>query len=229
MYTKLAHTSNFKNGRSSQVNYIVIHFTANNGDNARGNLNYFSHKNERPASAHFFVDEKEYCQSVLESNTAYHCGGGRQGKNGGAFFGKCTNSNSIGIEMCSRMKDGKYYFKDETINNCIELVKHLMDKYNIPIDRVIRHYDVTGKICPAPFVNDVEWKKFKSKLLGVEDLTREETIKLVKEILNGNENGMTSLDKEWKDATERGITDGTRRSGYATREQVVAMILRSTK
>ena len=40
-----------------------------------------------------------------------------------------------------------------------------MEKYNIPLENVLRHYDVTGKICPEPFVrNQVQWLDFKKKL-----------------------------------------------------------------
>ena len=53
--------------------------------------------------------------------------------------------------------------KEETINKTIELVKELMAKYNIPVGNVIRHYDVTHKVCPAPFVNNSNrWNDFKS-------------------------------------------------------------------
>lgn len=41
-------------------------------------------------------------------------------------------------------------------------------KYNINANNVIRHYDVTGKICPAPFVNDKnQWNNFKTRLTSV--------------------------------------------------------------
>ena len=41
----------------------------------------------------------------------------------------------------------------------------LMKKYNIPIENVVRHYDITRKICPAPFVNNItNWQNFKNKL-----------------------------------------------------------------
>ncbi|MFR7442983.1 MAG: hypothetical protein ACLUUO_05300 [Sellimonas intestinalis] len=41
-----------------------------------------------------------------------------------------------------------------------------MKQYNIPIDRVIRHYDVTGKLCPAYFVDETAWAAFKAKITG---------------------------------------------------------------
>ena len=66
---------------------------------------------------------------------------------------------------------GNWFFKAGTVNNTIELVKELMKKHNIPIERVIRHYDVTGKNCPAPYVNEKSWAEFKEKLVEVPELT----------------------------------------------------------
>jgi len=153
---------NFKPGRSCPVKYIVIHYTSNNGDTAKGNASYFSGKILR-ASANFFVDENEVYMSVSEKDTAWHCG-----TTGAYKHPDCRNTNSIGVELCSRKdSSGSYYFKDETIENAIDLVKSLMAKYNVPIENVIRHYDVTGKNCPAPFVeNEKQWQAFKARLEG---------------------------------------------------------------
>lgn len=157
---------NFTKGRyrNTPIQYIVIHYTANNGDTAEGNAKYF-HSINRKASAHYFVDEKEIYQVVKDCDTAWHCGGGLQGKNGHAYFGICKNSNSIGIEMCSDKINGQYVITEQTQVNTIELVKVLMKKYNIPISNIIRHFDVTGKNCPEPFVRDEKrWNEFKNKI-----------------------------------------------------------------
>ena len=68
--------------------------------------------------------------------------------------------------MCSEKDDkGQYYINEQTQNTAIKLIKVLMEKYNIPIENVLRHYDVTGKMCPEPFVrNEVQWLNFKKKL-----------------------------------------------------------------
>jgi len=117
------------------------------------------------SSAHYFVDETSIWQSVEDSNRAWHCGGGLQGKGGHTYHGICTNSNSIGVEMCVKKNaGGEWYFEPETVNNTVDLVKHLMKIHNIPLDRVIRHYDVTGKICPAPYIDETEWQAFKAKI-----------------------------------------------------------------
>ena len=156
---KQAHKNNFCSGRTQNIKYIVIHYTANDGDTAKNNVDYYARVSLK-ASAHFYVDENEVCQSVKEGDTAYHCGANKY------VHPYCRNSNSIGIELCSRKDaDGKYYFKDETIQNAVKLTKELMAKYNIFVGNVIRHYDVTGKICPAPMVNDeILWNTFKAML-----------------------------------------------------------------
>ena len=180
MVFKQAHISNFKKGRSSAIKYIVIHYTANNGDTAKGNLNYFANNQNLSASAHYFVDENEVCRSVNDTDTAYHCGGKTYKHK------SCRNSNSIGIELCSRKDSkGKYYFKDETINRAASLTKELMKKYNIPVENVIRHYDVTGKICPAPMVNDEKlWKEFLA-MLSNEKKPLESGNDIIWELMNG--------------------------------------------
>ena len=152
--------SNYTRGRSAAIQYIVIHYTANNGDTAQNNLRYFANNTNIGASAHFFCDEHEITQSVKVTDTAWHCG------TSGAYYHKhCRNANSIGIEMCSRKdRNGKYYFKPETINNAVMLTTELMNKYNIPAENVVRHYDVTHKNCPAPFVeNETAWQEFKGR------------------------------------------------------------------
>ena len=156
----LAHISNYSKGRHETIKFLVLHYTANNGDTALSNCKYFSDAN-RNASAHYFVDEKGVYRSVRDMNVAWHCG-----SMNGYKHKYCRNTNSIGIEMCSRIdSNGKFYIKEETIANAIELTKYLMEKYDIQVENVIRHYDVTGKICPRPFVEDEKlWLTFKDRL-----------------------------------------------------------------
>lgn len=189
-----AHKENFKAGRSSDIQYIVLHYTANNGDTAKGNASYFS-RNATKTSAHFFIDEKETWQSVFEYDTAWHCGGSLQGNGGHAFYQKCNNSNSIGIEMCS-YKDAKgtYHIKENTYRNAASLVKLLMDRHDVPIERVIRHYDVTGKLCPAPLVDKDAWADFKSRLTKKGDA--EEVVTQIKIKINGQVKEVSAINKD---------------------------------
>ena len=55
------------------IRYIVIHFTANDGDTAKNNADYFARENIS-TSAHYFVDENEVWQSVRDQDIAWHCG-----------------------------------------------------------------------------------------------------------------------------------------------------------
>lgn len=173
MNFKQAHSSNFSVGRMCGIKYLVIHYTSNDGDTAQNNVDYYSREPNLGASAHYYVDKKEVWQSVKEGNTAWHCGTKQ-----GYKHKYCRNSNSIGIELCSRYRGNlkedkksnkvdftKYYFEDAVVINAAKLTKELMAKYNIPIENVVRHYDVTGKTCPAPMViNDDLWNKFKAML-----------------------------------------------------------------
>lgn len=154
------------NKMSNKVNkYIVIHYVGA-VSTAYNNSVYFKKVN-RGASANYFVDENEIYRVVADSNKAWHCGDKLKNGKGGSYNGKCTNSNSIGIEMCCFNNNGTLDFSEKTIANTIELVKELMAKYNISIDNVIRHYDVTNKMCPAPFVQDESrWIDFKNRLIS---------------------------------------------------------------
>lgn len=148
------------NRSKASIKYIVVHYVGALGG-AKDNCVYFS-KNWVGASAHYFVGhDGEIWQSVLDEDIAWHCG-----TTGTYFHSYCRNSNSIGVEMCCRQRsDGTWYFEDETVKAAIELVKYLMDKYDVPASNVIRHYDVTHKTCPRPYALDVNaWNGFKNQL-----------------------------------------------------------------
>lgn len=165
----LANKKNYGNKRNtSSIKYIVIHFTANDGDTDENNGKYF-HNNVVKTSAHYFVDSDSVTQSVPDNYVAYSVGGTKYNNGGGKHYGKCTNSNSLSIELCDDVKNKKIYPSTKTIANAIELTKTLMKKYGIKADHVIRHYDVTGKSCPAYWCGtsdkDKKWKtEFHNKL-----------------------------------------------------------------
>ena len=164
---KTANRSNYGGKRNiADIKYIVIHYTANDGDTDEGNGNYFAN-NIVGASAHYFVDDDSITRSVPDDYIAWAVGGSKyKYTKGGTFYGKCTNANSISIELCDTKKNGVYDFTETTMKNAADLVKLLMEKYTVPVERVIRHYDVTGKVCPKPFVDDEKaWKEFKERLV----------------------------------------------------------------
>ena len=152
--------SNYRAGRTQPVRYIVMHYTANNGDTARNNCDYYHRVGGLQASAHYFCDEYGAMQSVREGDTAWHCGARAY------WHPECRNGNSIGIEMCSRKRaDGSYYIKPETVANAAALAREIMQRYGIDTEHVVRHYDVTGKHCPMPWVDDpAQWAAFLTML-----------------------------------------------------------------
>jgi N-acetylmuramoyl-L-alanine amidase len=162
---RASHAGNFRAGRGGKkIKYIVIHYTANDGDTAAGNASYFARELTK-TSAHYFVDEKEAWQSVKDTDTAYAVGAAAY------VHADCRNDNSISIEMCSRKGVGKvYYIPAATVERTAELTQNLMAKFGVPAANVLRHYDVTGKRCPEPFVRlPGLWADFKKKLEGSEE------------------------------------------------------------
>ena len=162
--------ANYRAGRTQPVRYIVMHYTANNGDTAKNNCDYYHRVGGLQASAHYFVDEHGAMQSVREGDTAWHCGARAY------WHPECRNANSIGIEMCSRKRaDGSYYILPETVANAAALAREIMQRYGIDTDHVLRHYDVTGKRCPMPWVDDpAQWTAFKDTLTPKNTTTDEE-------------------------------------------------------
>lgn len=138
------------------IQYLVIHYVGA-VSSAKANCNYF-YSTYRAASAHYFVDDNSIWQCVLDKDIAWHVGANN-------YFNGCRNTNSIGIEMCCFNNNGTLDMSDATINNTLELAAYICRKYGITIDRVVRHYDVTHKSCPAPFVsNPSRWNDFKNRL-----------------------------------------------------------------
>ena len=153
--------------RTTPIKYIVIHDTANKnkGADAMAHFNYFN-GGDRQSSADFFVDDNRVVQ--VNDYTKYYtwqCGDGK-GKYG------ITNSNSIGIEICVN-SDGNY---NTAFLKAVELTKVLMKELNIPIDRVVRHYDASRKNCPASMSHNnwAYWQDFKNRLS--DDFIQELTI-----------------------------------------------------
>ena len=163
MTFKQAHRGNYSPGRTQPIEYIVVHYTANSGDTAQNNLDYFA-RTKTGTSAHYFVDENEVCQSVKDTDVAWHCGSNNP------RHPYCRNANSIGIEMCNSVGE----VPEAVRNRTAALVRELMKTYGLDSSRVLRHYDVTGKSCPAPWVKDpAAWIEFK-KMLEVEEVTQEQ-------------------------------------------------------
>ena len=123
-----------------KVNSIVIHYTANPGATAIANRNYFENLKDThttKASSHFVVGlEGEIVQCIPTAEIAY--------------ASNDRNSDTISIECCYKNEDGS--FEQATYDSVIKLTAWLCAKFGLTSEDVIRHYDVTGKLCPLYYV-----------------------------------------------------------------------------
>ena len=171
--TNLANRGNYGSVRNtSQIKYIAIHFTYNDGDTDENNGKYFKN-NDVDSSAHYFVDSDSVTQSVPDNYIAWSVGGKKYSNcnvtGGGKLYGIANNTNTLNIEICDDLKNGVIYPSAKTIENTIELTKAKMKEYGIPAENVIRHFDVNGKPCPDYWAGtpekDTKWKtEFWNKL-----------------------------------------------------------------
>ena len=150
---------NRSNRGGTPIKYIVVHDTGNpsRGANATAHYNYFN-GGDRSSSADFFVDDTQVlCVNDYYKFYTWHCGDGK-GKYG------ITNRNSVGIEFCINVDSDR----NKTLERTAQLVRELMQKLNIPIERVVRHYDASRKNCPQSMSGNgwAQWYKFKEKLKG---------------------------------------------------------------
>ena len=132
-----------------QVNGIVIHYVGNPGTTAEQNHSFFQNlarTGETYASSHFLVGlEGEVLLNVPLNEIAY-CSNQR-------------NGDTISIECCHPDDTGE--FNAATYDALVRLTRWLMEEYGLDTSQVLRHYDVTGKVCPKSFVERPEaWEQF---------------------------------------------------------------------
>ena len=152
-----------RTARNAAIRYIVVHDTGNTGTgaDAQAHFNYFNGGN-RGSSADIFVDDHSvWYVNDYTKYYSWHCGDGK-GKYG------ITNANSVGVEMCINA-DGDYA---AAMRNTAEVVRALMAELNIPIARVVRHYDASRKNCPASMSANgwARWEELKN-MIESEELT----------------------------------------------------------
>lgn len=174
--TKKFTNCTISNRGGAKIQWIVMHYFGGLST-ALECAGWFCNPSNNSGSADFCVDD-DYIIQVnpdLEKYNTWHCGGGLQGSIRHSKYGICKNSNSIGIEMrpyndngaVSAAQNAGWYFHQATVDNAVDLVKYLMAKYNIDADHVIMHADVTGKYCPAPWLDrPAEWNAFQAAIRG---------------------------------------------------------------
>lgn len=144
------------------INGIVIHYTANPGSTAQENRDYFNdlqYTHTTEASSNFIIGlEGEIIQCVPTWEVAY--------------ASNERNFDTVSIECCHPDESGE--FTDETYRSLVQLTAWLCMKFDLTEEDVIRHYDVTGKICPKYFVDhEDEWEEFRLNVWKAMDRSRE--------------------------------------------------------
>ncbi len=147
-------------GRHIKPEWVVFHWTANEGKgaDALANARYFQRATVA-ASAHYCVDDIRVVRCIPDDEMAYHVGAKKYTPWCIEHIGKSPNAKTIGIEMC--VNQGASFW--QMYSNAVRLTADLLNKYNLPTDRVIRHYDVTGKLCPAFMVSDAKAKQYMAR------------------------------------------------------------------
>ena len=147
-----------------KIEWIVIHYTAgtiSKGGSALNSANG-AKSGGLNTSAEFYVDDTSVVQYIqdIKNRYSWSVGGAKWDKKytslSGVYYGKCTNQNSINIEICSNKtnkksldaEDPDWYFTESELKLAAALVRKLMKEYNININHVIMHHHVTGKLCP---------------------------------------------------------------------------------
>lgn len=146
-----------------KVNGIVVHYTGNPGTTAMQNRNYFEGLKDSKitkASSHYIIGlSGEIIQCIPLEEIAY--------------ASNERNADTISIECCIDNDAGR--FTEKTYDSLVQLVAWLVGEYDLKIEDIIRHYDVTGKICPKYFVeHESAWEDFK---LDVEKYIAENGVK----------------------------------------------------
>lgn len=133
----------------NEINGIVIHYVANPGSSAEANRNYFN-KPTTEVSSHFVIGldgEVIQCVPLYEE----------------AVASNSRNIDTISIEVCHPDETGE--FSATTMNSLIKLTNWLVDTCRLNRNDVIRHYDVTGKLCPKYYVeHEGAWENFKLQI-----------------------------------------------------------------
>ena len=160
MQTKLLEPNEYSRPQISlkKVKGIVVHYTANPGTDAMDNRNYFNNLPEinkgkkKPvyASSHFVIGlTGQIIQCIPLEEIAY--------------TSNERNYDTISIECCHPDKTGK--FNEATYKALAVLTAYLCIRYDLESEDVIRHYDVTGKLCPLYYVeHEDKWMQFLSEL-----------------------------------------------------------------
>jgi N-acetylmuramoyl-L-alanine amidase len=152
-----------------KVQAIVMHYTQAPGQSAENVRRYFDGAKQDYGSSHYIIDNREIVLCIPEEEIAYHAGPHSKATAWALtkFGNEQANLHSIGVEMCHPDVSGR-------ITQIVQakarlLCADLCMRYDLsPREDIIRHYDVTGKLCPAHWVgHQEEFEKFR---IAVDDI-----------------------------------------------------------
>ena len=131
------------------VRDIAVHYVGNPGSSAMANRNYFNSP-DSTTSSHFIVGlegEVILCVPLDEKSSATNE----------------RNLDTISIEVCHPDETGE--FNEKTRASLLRLLSYLLEEFDLDRENIIRHYDVTGKICPKYYVeNPAAWEELKNSV-----------------------------------------------------------------
>ena len=137
---------------SMKVEYITVHDTANRAT-AENEIKYMI-SNDKEVSFHLAVDESEVIQGLPFDRNSWSCGDGTYGKG---------NRNSISIEICRPTHNDKsLYTKAE--ENAVYVVARLLYTHNLSIEKLKKHQDWSGKMCPNVLLKEGRWNAFEERV-----------------------------------------------------------------
>ena len=162
----------------NKIAWIIVHYTGDYGSQGCAKKTADAMQTwKRTVSTHYLVGDDAIYQTVKDKHVAWHCPYDKDNK-----CATC-NSNALGVDLVEHkrntrthsVKDRDWYFTDKVIQDGAQLVAWLADKYNIPQSHIMRHFDVTGKWCPRPFVgkdtneitgdiHEIGWIMFKERV-----------------------------------------------------------------
>jgi N-acetylmuramoyl-L-alanine amidase CwlA len=149
-------TNNRPYEKRAKTTAIAVHYIGNPGTSAEANRNYFQN-NISDVSSNYIIGLNGEIICCIPPDEVSWC--------------TCqANAYSPSIECCHPDSTGK--LNSKTYNSLVELCAYLCKKYKLDETDLIRHYDVTGKVCPKGFVpkskggsddnSNTAWKKFKA-------------------------------------------------------------------
>lgn len=140
----------------TRVRDIVIHYVGNPGTDARQNRDYFNSLADQQgepkvsASSHFIIGLDGTVLQVIPLGEV-------------AYANYPRNYDTISIECCHPDDSGE--FTDATRQSLIRLTAWLCEELGLSGRHVLRHHDVSGKVCPKYYVDhEAKWLELKNDI-----------------------------------------------------------------